>query len=110
MVIKGQMGKIIFQFYRQFWVFTQSVGWASWWAAGMPLGEEIWLLIGGVFWLKIFSYLFVWYVMYFLKANSFTYYQNLNYSVRQLFLLSFTADMFVFFAALALINFLFSCF
>lgn len=94
----------VWLFYRQFGIFTHAVSWAGWLVAGAPLGEDFWLMIMPIFWLKLISFGIVGYFMHIFFRHTYLFYQNLGYSVTRLFMGAFCVDMVLFFSALGFIK------
>ncbi|RDB07650.1 hypothetical protein [Runella aurantiaca] len=96
----------VWLFYRQFWFFTNVVSWGGWLVAQVPLGDDLWLLFGPLFWLKLASFGVVWYFMHIFSRQKYLFYQNMGHSIPRLFVGAFCLDMLLFFGGLALINWL----
>lgn len=100
------MLSVVWLFYRQFWFFTNAVSWGGWLVAQVPLGDDLWLLFGPLFWLKFASFGVIWYFMHTFSRQKYLFYQNMGHSISRLFVGAFGLDMLLFFGGLALINWL----
>ena len=74
--------------------------------AQVPLGDDLWLLFGPLFWLKLVTFGVVWYFMYTFSRQKYLFYQNMGHSVLRLFVGAFCLDILLFFSMLAFINWL----
>lgn len=78
--------------------------------AGLPLGEELWLFLELLFWLKLFSYGVIWILTHTFSRQGYRFYQNLGYSIPMLFVGAFGLDLLLFFGLLTLISWSISLF
>lgn len=104
------MVSIVWLFYRKFWIFTQMAGWGGWLMGGMPLGEDIWDLVGALFWLKLASFGFVWYFMNTFSREQYLFFQNLGYTINGLFIKAFGLDLVIFFGLISLVQWIITVF
>lgn len=82
------------------------VSWGSWLVFQAPMGEKLFAFLTAFLWIKLLSNAVVWYTVSAFNRPKFLFYQNLGFTIWQLFTAAFVWDLLLFVTTLTFLQLL----